>query len=126
MRVRSVVRIVLSVMLLAFAIGCAKQEPPKPAAPEANPAAAAPAAVPAPAPVATAAATPAASAADGKSLFETKCSVCHGLDRPTARKETKEKWASIVKEMQGKKADWISDAEASNIVDYLTAQYGKK
>ena len=121
MRVRSVVLIVLSVMLLAFAIGCAKQEPPKPAAPEANPAA-----VPAPAPVATAAATPAASAADGKSLFETKCSVCHGLDRPTSRKETKEKWASLVKEMQGKKADWISDAEASKIVDYLTAQYGKK
>ena len=121
MRVRSVVRIVLSVMLLAFAIGCAKQEPPKPAAPEANPAA-----VPAPAPVATAAATPAASAADGKSLFETKCSVCHGLDRPTSRKETKEKWASLVKEMQGKKADWISDAEASKIVDYLAEKYGKK
>jgi mono/diheme cytochrome c family protein len=55
-----------------------------------------------------------------------KCSVCHGLDRPTARKETKEKWAGIVKEMQGKKAGWISDAEASKIVDYLAAEYGKK
>ena len=32
MRVRSVVSIVVSVMLLAFAIGCAKQEPPAPAA----------------------------------------------------------------------------------------------
>ena len=109
MRVRSVVLIVLSVMLLAFAIGCAKQEPPKPAAPAA--------------PVAAA---PAAPAADGKTLFDTKCSVCHGLDRATARKETKEKWASIVKEMQGKKADWISDAEASKIVDYLAAEHGKK
>ena len=37
MRVRSVVLIVVSVMLLAFAIGCAKQEPPKPAAPAAAP-----------------------------------------------------------------------------------------
>jgi cytochrome c5 len=109
MRVRSVVLCVLSVMLLAFAIGCAKQEPPKPAAPAA--------------PVAAA---PAAPAADGKTLFDTKCSVCHGLDRATARKETKEKWASILKEMQGKKADWISDADAAKIVDYLAAEYGKK
>ena len=105
MRVRSVVLIVLSVMLLAFAIGCAKQEPSKPAAP---------------------AAAPAAPSLDGKTLFESKCGVCHGLDRPTALKETKEKWASIVKEMQGKKADWISDADASKIVDYLSAEFGKK
>ena len=110
MRVRFMVLSIVCVMLLAFAIGCAKQEPAAPAA-TAAPAAAAPAAAP---------------AADGKSLFESKCSVCHGLDRPTARKETKEKWASIVKEMQGKKADWISDAEASKIVDYLAEKYGKK
>ena len=103
MRVRSLVLSVVSVMLLAFAIGCAKQEPPKPAAPVA-----------------------AAPAADGKTLFDTKCSVCHGLDRATARKETKEKWTSIVKEMQGKKADWISDADLSKIVDYLAADHGKK
>jgi len=109
MRVRSVVLSVVSVMLLAFAIGCAKQEPPKPAAPAA--------------PVAAA---PAAPALDGKTLFDTKCGVCHGIDRATARKETKEKWASIVKDMQGKKADWISDADASKIVDYLAAEHGKK
>jgi len=109
MRVRSVVLSVVSVTLLAFATGCAKQEPPKPAPPAA--------------PVAAA---PTAPAADGKTLFETKCSVCHGIDRPTARHETKEKWASIVKEMQGKKADWISDADASKIVDYLALEHGKK
>jgi hypothetical protein len=33
MRIRSVVLCVLAVMLLAFAAGCSKQEPPKPAAP---------------------------------------------------------------------------------------------
>ena len=106
MRLRSVVLIVVSVMLLAFAVGCAKQEPPKPAAP--------------------AAAAPAAPALDGKTLFDNKCGVCHGIDRAAARRETKEKWASIVKEMQGKKADWISDAEASKIIDYLAADHGKK
>jgi cytochrome c5 len=108
MRIRSMMLIVLSVMLLVFAIGCAKQEAPPPAAPAA-PAAAAP-----------------APAADGKTLFETKCSACHGIDRATARTETKEKWASLVKEMQGKKADWISDADASKIVDYLVLSHGKK
>ena len=109
MRVRSVVLCVLSLLVLSMAIGCAKQEPPKPAAPAA--------------PVAAA---PAAPAADGKTLFDQKCSVCHPLDRATARKEMKEKWATIVKEMQGKKADWISDADAAKIVDYLTAEHGKK
>ena len=105
MRVRFAVPGVVCATLLVFAVGCAKQEPPKTEAP----------AAPAAAPV-----------ADGKTLFETKCSVCHGVDRATARTEMKEKWTSIVKEMQGKKADWISDAEASKIVDYLAAQYGKK
>jgi cytochrome c5 len=109
MRVRSVVLSVVSVMLIAFAIGCAKQEPPKPAAP-----------------AAPAAAAPAVPAADGKSIFESKCGVCHGLDRAAIRHETKEKWVSIVKEMQEKKAGWISDAEASKIVDYLAAEHGKK
>ena len=109
MRVRSVILSVVSVTLIAFAIGCAKQEPPKPAAP-----------------AAPAAAAPAAPAADGKTLFDTKCGVCHGLDRAAIRHETKEKWASIVKDMQGKKADWISDAEAAKIVEFLVAEHGKK
>ena len=110
MRVRSVVLCVLSLLVLSLAIGCSKQEAPKPAAPAAAPVTAA----------------PAAPAADGKALFEAKCSVCHGLDRVTVRKEKKEKWASIVKEMQGKKAGWISDAEALKIVDSLSAELGKE
>ncbi len=113
MRARPVVLIAVSVMLLVFAIGCAKQQSSKPAAT-------------APEPAVTAATAPAAPAADGKTLFETKCSICHGLDRTTSLTETKENWAGIVKDMQGKKAGWISDADASKIVDFLTAEHGKK
>jgi len=108
MRVRSVVLCLLSAMLLVFAVGCSKQEPPKTEAPAAP---AAPVAAPMP---------------DGKTLFDNKCGVCHGLDRAAVRHETKEKWTSIVKEMQGKKADWISDAEAAKIIDYLATEHGKK
>ena len=110
MRARSALWCVLSLLLLALVVGCAKQEPPKPAAP------AAPAAAPA----------PGGAVAEGKALFEQKCSVCHGMDRATARTETKEKWAEIVKQMQGKKADWITDAEAAKIVEFLAAEHGKK
>jgi mono/diheme cytochrome c family protein len=106
MRVRYVVLCVLSLLVLSLAIGCSKQEAPKPAAAPAAPAA--------------------GGAADGKTLFDQKCSVCHPLDRATARHEMKDKWAAIVKEMQGKKADWISDADAAKIVDYLAAEHGKK
>lgn len=107
MRVRSVLLIVVSVMLLIFAIGCAKQEPPTP--------------TPAPPPPPLAVRVP-----DGKTVFEMKCSVCHGIDRATARKETKEKWADIVKQMRAKKVDWISDAEAAKIIDYLAKEHGTK
>jgi mono/diheme cytochrome c family protein len=101
--------VAMSVTLLVLAAGCAKQEPPKPATP-----------------AAPAASAPEAPVQSGKVLFENKCSVCHGVDRATSRSESKEKWASIVKEMQGKKDGWISDAEASKIVDYLAAEHGKK
>jgi len=63
---------------------------------------------------------------DGKTLFDNKCGVCHGIDRAAIRAETKEKWVSIVKDMQGKKADWISDVEAAKIVEFLVAEHGKK
>jgi len=96
----------LVVLLAALVFGCAKKEEPKPVAPPPAPAAS---------PV-----------AEGKSLFEQKCSVCHGLDRAAVRSETKEKWTEILKTMQGKKADWISDAEAAKIVEFLVAEHGKK
>ena len=106
MRPRAGISSVLVLFLIVLAAGCSKSEAPKPAAPP-------------PAPAVTA-------AAEGKTLFEQKCGVCHGIDRATARQESKEKWAQLVKEMQGKKGDWISDADAAKIVEFLASEHGKK
>lgn len=104
MRSRPVFAFLVVLLAAPFVFGCAKKEEPKPAAP-------APAVSP---------------AVEGKALFEQKCSVCHDLARAAARAETKEKWAQIVKDMQGKKADWITDSDAAKIVEFLAAEHGKK
>lgn len=106
MRSRAVFASLVVLLAAALALGCAKKEEPKPAAPPPAPAV--------------------SPAVEGKALFEVKCSACHGLDRATTRTETKEKWAEIVKTMQGKKADWITDADAAKIVEFLAAEHGKK
>jgi len=106
MHSRAVFAFLVVPLAAVLVFGCAKKEEPKPAAPPPAPAA--------------------APAADGKALFEQKCGVCHGLDRAIVRTETREKWTEIVKTMQGKKADWITDAEAAKIVEFLAAEHGKK
>jgi mono/diheme cytochrome c family protein len=105
MRLRAVWSFLVMLLMVAAVSGCAKKEEPKPVAP---------------APV------PAVSAVEeGKALFEQKCGVCHGLDRATARAETKERWMEIIKQMQEKKADWIPDADAAKILEYLSSTHGK-
>ncbi len=106
MRSRVVFAFLVVPLAAVLAFGCAKKEEPKPAAPPPAPAV--------------------SPAVEGKALFELKCSVCHGLDRATSRTETKEKWTEIVKTMQGKKADWITDADAAKVVEFLAAEHGKK
>ena len=56
----------------------------------------------------------------GKKLYETKCSLCHGLDKPSNR--TAEKWKHIVPEMveiANKKSEVIASNEADLILKYL-------
>jgi len=112
----SMILCALFVLMLSLALGCSKSEAPKPAA---APAPASETAAPAAAPAAGAA------VAEGKVLFEQKCSVCHELSRAAERKETRENWAGIVKDMREKKAGWISDAEAGKILEFLVAVHGK-
>ncbi len=96
--------VILSLTVLAA--GCSKPDAP-------------PQAPPPPAPASS-------PVSEGKALFEKKCSACHELTRATSLHETRAGWESIVKEMQGKKAGWISDEDAAKIVEFLVAEHGKK
>jgi mono/diheme cytochrome c family protein len=64
-----------------------------------------------------------AAASEGQSLFEQKCSQCHGLTRVTSRAATKKQWEAIVAKMKAKTGSGISDADAARILDYLVAQH---
>jgi len=74
-----------------------------------------------------------------KALFNVKCQKCHQTseifekadDCATCHKQGASpegimddvKWVELVKEMQGKKAGWIADAEATEIANWLTAEH---
>lgn len=62
---------------------------------------------------------------DAKALFEAKCSTCHGLDRPTSKKKSKEEWEKTVLRMKSKPKASITDEEATKIIDYLATHYGR-
>ena len=62
----------------------------------------------------------------GKALFEQKCGVCHELSRALNQTKTREGWTSTVKRMQQSNGCQITDAEAAEVVDYLSSVRGKK
>ena len=61
-----------------------------------------------------------------KSLFETKCSYCHELERPLSKRKNKDGWTTTVKRMQSKNPDHISDPEAEKIIAYLVYNRGEE
>ena len=133
------------VVFMANKAGASWKEPPAPAAlaataPPAPAPAAAPSAAtpPAPAPVATAAAAPAGAKPDGKKIFESTCTVCHGAGIAGAPKfGDKAAWAPRLATgidtlykvaLTGKGAmpprggnKDLTDAEVKAAVDYMAA-----
>jgi len=55
-----------------------------------------------------------------KSTFDTKCSACHGTDRPLGKSKSRADWTSTVQRMSGKKPGHLSDAEAAAVAAYLS------
>lgn len=61
-----------------------------------------------------------------KTVFEKKCSLCHGIGRALGKNKTATEWNRTVVRMQKKTPDQISDADVQAIVAYLNAVRGPK
>jgi cytochrome c5 len=59
----------------------------------------------------------------GKRLVETRCALCHDLERVAAVKRKKQDWTPIVANMVAWGAPATAD-EAKTITDYLAANFG--
>jgi mono/diheme cytochrome c family protein len=62
-------------------------------------------------------------AIDGAQLLETRCSVCHSVDRAKQAKKTHDEWDQTVTRMIGKGAQ-LTEEEKTVLVDYLAKTYG--
>jgi cytochrome c5 len=63
-------------------------------------------------------------AGPGKELVETRCTLCHDLERVTAAKRSKREWDSVVANMLERFGLQAPD-EARAISGYLATQYGE-
>jgi cytochrome c5 len=65
-------------------------------------------------------------AGKGKALFEEKCVICHDLNRALSQKKNKKGWTATVTRMKNVNGCPITDKEAGQIIQYLTAVRGSK
>lgn len=61
---------------------------------------------------------------DGASLLQTRCTVCHNLDRVMNEKNSRAQWERIVDKMIQKGAQ-LNDTEKTTLIDYLAQTYGQ-
>jgi len=59
----------------------------------------------------------------GKAVVEKMCKGCHGLENIIRSRRTKDKWSDIVDDMIARGAKG-TDAEADEVVDYLSTHFG--
>jgi len=55
-----------------------------------------------------------------KNTFETKCSLCHGVDRPLGANKSAAGWLSTVQRMANKKFGSFTESEVASIAAYLS------
>jgi mono/diheme cytochrome c family protein len=59
----------------------------------------------------------------GETIVETRCSLCHGVDRVVAVKRTRAQWNAIIARMVYLGAA-ITPDQSKTVADYLSANYG--
>jgi mono/diheme cytochrome c family protein len=59
---------------------------------------------------------------DGKALVESRCIVCHALDRISSKSKTETEWTATVERMIGHGAQ-LTDSEKAAVIAYLAATY---
>ena len=59
---------------------------------------------------------------DGATLLESRCSVCHSLERPKSKQKTPEQWEATVSRMMAKGAK-LTQEEKQILLDYLSKTY---
>ena len=57
-----------------------------------------------------------------KSLFETRCSACHPIDRPLSKSKTPEQWRTTVERMGAKRPGHLSESDVNAISSYLALE----
>lgn len=62
------------------------------------------------------------SSSDGKALVESRCTVCHGMDRISSATKTESEWTQTVDRMIGHGAV-LNDSEKAAVIAYLAATY---
>ena len=65
-----------------------------------------------------------AKAPDPEGLYETKCSICHNIERSKSKKKSEKSWRNTVKRMKKNGAP-ITDDEVEIIIRHLADNYGK-
>ena len=63
-------------------------------------------------------------AGPGKELVEERCTACHGVEKMTGEKRTKQEWGTTVKKMAERGLS-LTPEEIQTISSYLAAQFGK-
>ena len=120
--------IVLTILLLTVLSACGKAETAVPTLPVEAPAqelTTAPTEQPlqpvteAPAPQQP---PPASPTIDGRELLESRCAVCHSIDRVTSKTGTAEEWGNIVSNMIARGAK-LTDEEKAILVQYLAENF---
>ena len=61
---------------------------------------------------------------DAKALFESKCKLCHSIEKPKSKKKSSDGWKNTVMRMKNVNGCPISDDEAEIIIKYLAENYG--